>query len=89
MPLTDDGVRFLRSERAQAALGALASEGSRSELELLQRLRGREGFAPDEAGWLLDQLVLRRRAQGKLPQPDRSIIDVDLEMQFVNVAYLN
>ena len=25
--------------------------------------------------------------QGKLPQPDRSILDVDLEMQLVNVAY--
>ncbi len=35
--------------------------------------------------WLPKHRILK----GKLPQPDRSIIDVDLEMQFVNVAYLN
>ncbi len=34
--------------------------------------------------WLPKHRILK----GKLPQPDRSIIDVDLEMQFVNVAYL-
>jgi hypothetical protein len=35
--------------------------------------------------WLPKHRILK----GKLPQPDRSIIDVDLEMQFVDVAYLN
>ena len=35
--------------------------------------------------WLPKHRILK----GKLPQPDRSIIDVDLEMQFTDVAYLN
>ncbi len=30
-----------------------------------------------------------RNLKGKLPQPDRSIIDVDLKLQFNNVTYLN
>lgn len=35
--------------------------------------------------WLPKHRILK----GKLPQPDQSIIDVDLELQFKNVAYLN
>jgi len=34
-------------------------------------------------------LPKHRKLKGQLPQPDRSIIDVDLEVQFTNVAYLN
>jgi hypothetical protein len=41
-------------------------------------------FAKDGDYWLPEHRFLK----GQLPQPDRSIIDVDLELQFQNVTYL-
>ncbi len=42
-------------------------------------------FVKNGKYWLPKHRILK----GKLPQPDRSVIDVDLEMQFTNLAYLN
>ncbi len=66
-PLTSEGAAFLRSPRAQAALATLDPA---DPLAAVARLR-REGFDPDEAGWLVDQAALRVRARGKLPEPER------------------
>jgi hypothetical protein len=41
-------------------------------------------FAKSGEYWLPEHRFLK----GRLPQPDRSIIDVDLELQFQNVTYL-
>jgi hypothetical protein len=41
-------------------------------------------FVKNGRYWLPKHRILR----GQLPQPDQSIIDVDLEMQFTDVAYL-
>jgi hypothetical protein len=42
-------------------------------------------FVKNDAYWLPKHRILK----GSLPQPDMTSLDVDLEIQFVNVAYLN
>ncbi|MGE0709713.1 MAG: class I SAM-dependent methyltransferase [Planctomycetota bacterium] len=69
--LTLEGAAFLASERAQRELAALAEEGE--PLARLEALR-RAGWSPTEAGWLVEQAELRRRARPKLPDAERLLL---------------
>jgi SAM-dependent methyltransferase len=71
-PLTEEGVAFLQTPRAAAELERLA-DADGSALSQLDGLR-RAGFSTDEGAWLLDQVSLRTRAEGKLASAERLLL---------------
>jgi methylase of polypeptide subunit release factors len=71
--LTLQGVEFLRSERGQQALAALGCLRRGDALSKLESLRN-QGFAAEEASWLVDQAQLRAKAAGKLPNAEALLL---------------
>ncbi|MBN2046318.1 MAG: hypothetical protein JW750_00635 [Anaerolineaceae bacterium] len=71
---------FLITQRAQAALKYLseAELNHRNHLNHITRLR--KEFSPDEAGWLLDQALLRQKASDKFVAP-RECLFIDEALQ--------
>ncbi|MCA8923708.1 MAG: SAM-dependent methyltransferase [Planctomycetes bacterium] len=72
-PLTLAACDFLSSPAAQAELAGARLPAKSEELGFLSRARAR--FGADEAGWLLDQLQLRARARGRIPDAERLLFD--------------
>ncbi|MEZ6183541.1 MAG: SAM-dependent methyltransferase [Planctomycetota bacterium] len=72
-PLTPDALEFLFSAPAQAELERAELPARSDELAFLSRLRTEHGA--DGAGWILDQLQLRARAQGRLEGAERLLFE--------------
>ncbi len=72
--LTPAAVRFLASSRVQAELEALAAE----PLEPLSTLAAlRRGWDADEAAWIYDQALLRRKARVKFPRAAAMLFEAE------------
>lgn len=72
--LTTQGVRFLQTPRAQAELLALAEETISPQNHLAMVMKLRDQYTPQEAGWLIDQAVLRAKAGEKFGTPQRCLL---------------
>ena len=71
VPLTSELIDFLVSDRSQGVLTDLAQQDVSPAATLSQLTALRRQFTPAQAGALLDQARLRRRARAKFPHADR------------------